>query len=102
MNTRVSFEHILNDKSGFAYGLELVTLHGLTWLADGHTINQGQRSGFSIFGVEPTIQWRFAETHFVAAAGCLFTVAGQNGIEAICPNLSIFYCWSQTGIVRMR
>ncbi len=102
VNTRVTFEHILDDKKGFGYGLELVTLHGLTWRADGHTINRGQQNGFSIIGVEPTIQWRFGDTNFVAAAGCLFTVAGQNAIEAIYPNFSIFYYWSQTGKVLMR
>jgi hypothetical protein len=102
VNTRVSFEHILDDKRGFGYGLELVTLHGLTFRADGHAINAGQQSGFSVIGVEPTIQWRFWDTNFVGGFGVLFTVAGQNAIEAIYPNLSIFYYWSQTGKVLMR
>ena len=102
INTRVSFEHILDDKRGFGYGVELVTLHGTTWRADGRAINAGQRSGFSVVGVEPTIQWRFWDTNFVGAAGVLFTVAGQNAIEAIYPNLSIFYYWSQKGAVLMR
>lgn len=102
VNTRVSFEHIVDDKSGFGYGLELVTLHGLTWRADGHRINQGQQNGFSVIGVEPTIQWRFWDTNFVGAFGVLFTGAGQNAQEAIYPNLSIFYYWSQTGKVLMR
>ncbi len=102
VNTRVSFEHILDDKRGFGYGLELVTLHGLTWRADGHELNRGQRSGFSIIGLEPTVQWRFGDTDFVGAAGVLFTVAGQNASESIYPNLSIFYYWSETGKVLMR
>ncbi|WP_455242399.1 hypothetical protein [Petrachloros mirabilis] len=102
INTRVSFEHILDDKTGFGYGLELVTLHGATWRLDGHEINAGQKSGFSTVGVEPTVQWRFWDTNFVGAFGVLFTVAGQNSIEAIYPNLSIFYYWSQTGKVLMR
>lgn len=102
VNTRVSFEHILDDKRGFGYGLELVTLHGLTFRADGHALNAGQQNGFSVIGVEPTIQWRFWETNFVGGFGVLFTVAGQNAIEAIYPNLSIFYYWSQTGKVLMR
>ncbi len=102
VNTRVSFEHILDDKRGFGYGLELVTLHGLTWRADGHELNRGQRSGFSIVGLEPTVQWRFGDTDFVGAAGVLFTVAGQNASESIYPNLSIFYYWSETGKVLMR
>lgn len=52
--------------------------------------------------VEPTIQWRFWDTSFVGAAGVLFTVAGQNAIDAIDPNLSIFYYWNQKGAVLMR
>lgn len=102
VNTRVAFEHILDDTRGFGYGVELVTLHGLTWRADGHEINRGQKSGFSIIGVEPTVQWRFGDTNFVGAAGVLFTVAGQNASESIYPNLSIFYYWSETGKVLMR
>jgi hypothetical protein len=102
INTRVSFEHILDDKTGFGYGLELVTLHGVTWRLDGHEINAGRKNGFSTIGVEPTVQWRFWDTNFVGAFGVLFTVAGQNSIEAIYPNLSIFYYWSQTGKVLMR
>lgn len=102
INTRVSFEHILDDKRGFGYGLELVTLHGATWRADGHAINAGQRSGFSVVGVEPTIQWRFWDSNFVGAFGVLVTVAGQNAIEAVYPNLSIFYYWNQKGKVLMR
>jgi hypothetical protein len=102
INTRISLEHILDDKRGFGYGLEFVTLHGATWRADGRTINAGQKSGFSVVGVEPTIQWRFGDTNFVGGAGVLVTVAGQNAIEAIYPNLSIFYYWSQSGKVLMR
>ncbi len=102
VNTRIAFEHILDDDTGFGYGLEFVSLHGLTWRADGHAINRGQQSGFSIVGVEPVIQWRFGKTNFVGAAGVLFTVAGQNASESIYPNLSIFYYWSKTGKVLMR
>ncbi len=102
INTRIAFEHILDDKKGFGYGLELVTLSGVPWRLDGHEINRGQQNGFTVIGLEPTIQWRFGETNFVGAAGVLFTVAGQNAIEAIYPNLSIFYYWSKSGIVRMR
>lgn len=102
INTRVSFEHILDDKRGFGYGLELVTLHGVTWRADGHAINAGRTSGFDTIGVEPTVQWRFGNTNFVGACGVLVTVAGRNSLEAIYPNLSIFYYWSKTGKVLMR
>jgi hypothetical protein len=82
--------------------MELVTLHGLPWRLDSHSINRGQQNGFSVIGLEPTIQWRFGDTNFVGAAGVLFTVAGQNAIESIYPNLSIFYYWSESGKVLMR
>jgi len=101
VNTRFIFEHILDDKRGFGYNIEVSTLHGLTWRLDGHDINRGQKNGFTIIGVEPALQWRFSE-HWVAAAGCLFTVAGQNAINAFYPNISLFWYWSKTGKVIMR
>ena len=101
INTRLIFEHILNDKKGLAYNLEFVGLHGLTWRADGHAVNSGQKSGFTILGLEPVIQYRFSET-VVAAAGVLFTVAGQNAIDAIYPNFSVFWYWNKSGKVIMR
>lgn len=101
VNTRLVFEHLLDDEKGFGYSLEFVGLHGLTWRADGHAINRGRTSGFSILGVEPTIQYRFGE-HLVLGAGVLFTVAGQNAIDSIYPNFSLFWYWSKTGKVIMR
>jgi hypothetical protein len=38
----------------------------------------------------------------VAAGGVLFTVAGRNALDAIYPNLSIFWYWNKTGKVIMR
>jgi hypothetical protein len=38
----------------------------------------------------------------VAAAGCLFTLAGQNDINAIYPNMSIYYYWAKKGAPVMR
>jgi hypothetical protein len=102
INTRLIFEHILDDKSGFGYNIEFVTLHGLTSRLDGKEVNAGQRSGFTVIGVEPALQWRIGDTNFVCAGGVLFTIAGQNAINAIYPNFSIFYYWSKTGTVLMR
>jgi hypothetical protein len=102
VNTRLIFEHILDDKSGFGYNIEFIGLHGLTWRADGHATNRGQRSGFNILGIEPAIQWRFGQSNFVGAAGVLFTVAGQNSIDSIYPNFSIFWYYSKSGKVIMR
>jgi hypothetical protein len=102
INARLIFEHILSDKTGFGYSLEFVTLHGVTHRADGHNINSGQKSGFSVIGVEPSIQWRIGDTNFLCAAGVLFTAAGQNATNSIYPNFSIFYYWSKSGKVMMR
>lgn len=102
INTRLIFEHILSDKHGFGYQFEFVTLSGLPSRIDGKTVNAGQINGFSVIGVEPGIQWRFGDSNFVGAAGVLFTVAGQNAINAIYPNFSIFWYWSKTGKVIMR
>jgi hypothetical protein len=101
VNTRLIFEHFLDDKKGFAYNLEFVTLHGLTWRADSHAINAGQKSGFTTVGVEPAIQYRFTES-IVAAVGLLLTVAGQNSIDAIYPNFSFFWYWNKGKQVIMR
>jgi hypothetical protein len=101
VNTRLIFEHILNDKTGFGYNIEISTLHGLTWRADGHDINAGQKSGFTIIGVEPALQWNFSQ-NWLVAVGCEFTVAGQNAINAIYPNLSVFWYWDKSGKVVMR
>ena len=101
VNTRLIFEHILDDEKGFGYNLEFVGLHGLTWRADGHAINRGQRSGFNILGVEPAIQYRFGG-QLVVSAGVLFTLAGQNAIDSIYPNFSLFWYWSENGKVIMR
>lgn len=102
INTRLIFEHILSDKHGFGYNLEFVSLHGLTRRLDGHRINSGQQSGFSVIGVEPSIQYRIGDTNFLVAGGVLFTLAGQNATNSIYPNFSIFYYWSKSGKVMMR
>ncbi len=91
-------EHILDDKKGFGYNIEASTLNGLTWRADGHAINRGQRNGFTIVGAEPAIQWKFGDA-WVAATGVLFTVAGHNAIDAIYPSISLNWYWNQSGNV---
>ena len=68
-------EHILDDQKGFGYNIEGSTLNGLTWCADGHAINRGQRNGFTIVRVEPAIQWMVGDA-WIAAVGVLLTVAG--------------------------
>ena len=103
INTRVAMEYFLNDAYGLAYNLELVTLHGLPWRADGHPINRGSAHGFNVIGLEPVIQFRLGkDSHWVGAVGTLFTIAGQNALDGIYPNFSIYYYWSATGKVIMR
>lgn len=101
VNTRLALEYLHDDQKGLGFNLEFVGLHGLTWRADGHAINRGQRSGFNILGVEPAIQYRVGE-HLVLGAGVLFTLAGQNAIDSIYPNFSLFWYWSKSGKVIMR
>ena len=68
---------------------------------DGHEVNAGQKNGFTIIGVEPALQWNISQSWLVAV-GCQFTVAGQNAINAIYPNLSVFWFWDKSGKIVMR
>jgi hypothetical protein len=94
INARLSLEHFLDDQNGFAYNLELTTVSTATWRADGHALNRGSLSGSTVVGIEPALQWRFSES-WVAAAGVLFTVAGQNTADAIYPNFALRWFWNQ-------
>lgn len=101
INTRFIFEHFLDDSRGFAYNIELISVHSTTWRADGHAINRGQLNGSTVIGIEPAIQFKFTDS-FVGAMGVLFTVAGQNARDAIYPNFAVQWYWSKTGKVLMR
>jgi hypothetical protein len=101
INTRLIFEHFLDDKKGLAYNLEFVTVSTTTWRADGHAINRGALSGSTVVGIEPAIQYKFSDA-WVGAAGVLFTVAGQNAADAIYPNFAIQWYWNQGKKVIMR
>lgn len=101
VNTRLAFEHFIDDKRGLAYNIEFATYHSLTWRADGHAINRGARSGSTVIGVEPAIQWRFSDA-WVGAVGVLYTVAGQNSPDAFYPNFAIQWYWNRGKQVIMR
>lgn len=101
INTRLIFEHIVNAKHGLGYNIEFTTLHGTTWRTDGHQINSGQLKGFSIVGIEPALQWNISQ-NWMIGAGCLFTVAGQNAMNAIYPNVSVFWFCDKSGKIVMR
>lgn len=101
INTRLVFEHFLDDKKGFAYNLEFVTVSTATWRADGHAINRGPINGSTVIGIEPAIQFRFTDS-LVGAVGVLFTVAGQNAADAFYPNFAIQWYWNRGKKVIMR
>ena len=94
INTRFAFEHFLDDSRGFAYTIELATLHTMTWRADGHARNRGNLSGSTVIGIEPGIQYRFSDA-WVGGMGVLFTAAGQNAPDSIYPNFAIQWYWNK-------
>jgi len=101
INTRLVFEHFLDDKKGLAYNLEFVTVSTATWRADGHAVNRGPINGSTVIGIEPAIQFKFTDS-IVGAVGVLFTVAGQNAADAIYPNFAIQWYWNKGKPVIMR
>lgn len=103
VNTRFIIEYIADERHGLGFNLEFVTLHGLPFRLDGHNLNIKPTS-FNLIGVEPSVQYKFFHTSngaLVGAAGVLFSIAGQNNIDAIYPNVSLYYYWSK-GKVMMR
>ena len=104
VNTRLILEYIADDKRGLAFDLEFLSVHGLPHRLDGHDLNLNPKS-FSLIGLEPSVQYNIFYDNtggLVAAVGCLFSVAGQNDINAIYPNMSMYYYWNSTGKPIMR
>lgn len=104
VNARFIVEYIADDKRGLGFNVEFLTLHGLPFRLDGHEPNLKPTS-FSLMGVEPSIQYKFFHDEkgaLVGAAGVLFSVFGQNDVNAIYPNISLYYYWSTTGKPQMR
>ena len=104
INTRLIFEYIADDKRGLAFDLELLSVHGLSQRLDGHDLNLNPKS-FDLIGVEPSVQYNifYDQTGgLVAAGGCLFSLAGQNDLYAIYPNVSMYYYWNPKGQPIMR
>lgn len=110
INTRAIAEWIVDDKRGLGFSLEFLSVHGLSWRADGHSLDNKLVStvkpvNYHLIGIEPSIQYTLFHGpggSLVAAAGCLFTLAGQNDIDAIYPNMSIYYYWAKKGTPVMR
>jgi|GEM_PF-433884 len=104
INTRAIAEWIVDDKRGLGLALEFLSVHGASWRLDGHSLNIHPTS-YQLIGLEPSIQYTLFHGpggSLVAAAGCLFTLAGQNDINAIYPNMSIYYYWTKKGTAIMR
>ena len=104
VNTRAIAEWIVNDKRGLAFALEFLSIHGSPWRLDGHDLNISPRS-YNLIGLEPSVQYTIfhgPSGSLVAAAGVLFSVVGQNDINAVYPNMSIYYYWAKKGAPVMR
>ena len=104
VNTRLILEYIADDKRGLAFDLELLSVHGLSQRLDGHDLNLNPKS-FDLIGVEPSVQYNIFYDNtggLVAAAGCLLSIAGQNDLNAIYPNFSMYYYWNPKGQPIMR
>jgi hypothetical protein len=98
INTHLALEHVLNEQTGFGYLLEMTTLHQLSTRLDGHPVNTTPAS-FWLLGLQPGLEYTFSRyesgAKLVGAIGVMFTVAGQNDIRAIYPNISFKYFFDQ-------
>ncbi|GKS57606.1 hypothetical protein YTPLAS18_11330 [Nitrospira sp.] len=98
VETHLSLEHVLDERTGFGYLVELTTLHQLPFRLDGHPTNTTPQT-FSLIGIQPGLEYTFfrdvSGRKLVGATGVMFTVAGQNDIEAIYPNVSLKYFFHQ-------
>ncbi|WP_447972195.1 hypothetical protein [Nitrospira sp. Kam-Ns4a] len=105
INWRVMVEHVLDDARGFGYVIEFMGLHGLAWRLDGHGVNIAAPAVtthphntpvFNILGAQPTIEYKFSN-NIVIAGGVLFTPFGQNNLNAVYPNFTLYYYWGSKG-----
>jgi hypothetical protein len=98
INTHLALEHVLNEDTGFGYLVELTTLQQLATRIDGHPVNTTP-SSFWLVGIQPGLEYTFSRyesgAKLVGAIGVMFTVAGQNDIRAIYPNISFKYFFEQ-------
>lgn len=98
VSTRLAVEHILNGETGFGYLLELATLHQLATRLDSHSVNSSPAT-FWLIGVQPALEYTFLNrdsgAHLVGALCVMFTVAGNNDLRAIYPNISFKYFFDE-------
>lgn len=98
INTHLALEHVLHEETGFGYLIEMTTLRQLNGRLDGHAVNTVPAT-FWLVGLQPGLEYTFARyesgAKLVGAIGVMFTVAGQDDIRAIYPNISFKYFFEQ-------
>jgi hypothetical protein len=98
INTHLALEHVLDEETGFGYLIEMTTLRQLNGRLDGHAVNTVPAT-FWLVGLQPGLEYTFARyesgAKLVGAIGVMFTVAGQDDIRAIYPNISFKYFFEQ-------
>jgi len=96
--THLALEHVLDEQTGFGYLLELTTMNQFATRLDGHPVNTTP-SRFYLVGLQPGLEYTFSRyesgAKLVGAIGVMFTVAGDNDIRAIYPNISFKYFFEQ-------
>ncbi|HEU4686409.1 MAG TPA: hypothetical protein VFS39_18015 [Nitrospira sp.] len=97
-STNLALEHVLNERSGFGYLIELTTLQQLGSRLNGHPVNTTPAT-FWLVGVQPGLEYTFLRyesgARLVGVIGVMFTVAGQNDVRAAYPNISFKYLLEQ-------
>lgn len=94
----------MDDTRGLRFALEFLSVHGTFWRLDGHALNIKPTS-YQLIGLEPSIQHTLfygPSGSLVADAGCVFSLAWQNDINAIYLNMSICYYWAKKDTPVMR
>src|SRR6185295_164753 len=93
VDIRLGLEYIANEKRGFGFILDWVYQQGLPFRLDGHDLSSEQKI-FTLIGAAAAVEYRFTP-NFLASCGILFTLAGQNNVDAIYPGISFKYFWSR-------
>ncbi|BCA55651.1 hypothetical protein W02_27910 [Nitrospira sp. KM1] len=98
ITTHLALEHVVNEQNGLGYLVELTTLQQLGTRLDGHPVNSSTKT-FWLLGVQPGLEYTFSRyesgAKLVGAIGVMFTIAGDNDMRAIYPNISFKYFFEQ-------
>jgi len=93
LDARAGIEYVLDERLGLGIIVDGVVQQGLPYRLDGHAINSDFKT-FSLIGTAVAVEYRFAPD-WLASAGILFTIAGQNNVDAIYPGVSMKYSWGK-------